>query len=292
MSGAQIHDLGYREYDGHRAGVGSAMTGLGLHAAQRVLGLKRQARHKILPGLTILLCFVPTIVFVGMAAFLPSSIIDEGILPTYAEYYGYTIVIIWLFTSFVAPEAICTDRRTGMLALYLASPLNRTTYIFAKMASVSITILSVSLLPTLFLFLAYSIEGAGPDGVADFVETLLRILVAGILIAIYFGAYSAMVSSFSARRSMASAAIVISFLMAGVVSSSLLNAADVNDHVALINVATLPIRSSWFVLGEAPQGGVGLDALQGSLVLAVTVAVAVACIGITWLRYQRIAVER
>jgi len=70
---AQIHDLGYREYDGPRAGVGHAMVSLGLHAVQRVLGLKRAARHKVLPAIVILVAFIPAMVFVGLAAPLVRS---------------------------------------------------------------------------------------------------------------------------------------------------------------------------------------------------------------------------
>ncbi|MFV2038721.1 MAG: ABC transporter permease [Acidimicrobiales bacterium] len=289
---ARIHDLGYRRYEGPRSGVGSVMADLGWHAIQRVLGLKRAARHKIVPVVTILLCFVPALVFVGMAALLPTSLLEDDILPSYAEYYGFIVVVIWLFTSFVAPEAICTDRRTGMLALYLATPLTRTTYVVSKLTAVITTILMVSLLPSLFLLLAYTVEGAGPDGVADFVETLGRISVAGLLIAIYFGAYSAMVSSFTPRRSMASAAIVISFLMSGVISTTLIDGTDFNDRIALINVATLPIRASFFILGEQPEGSRGLAVVNGSLVLLVTVSVAVASAAVTWWRYQRLEVDR
>ncbi len=289
---AQIHDLGYREYDGTRAGVAWAMTSLGVHAIQRVLGLKRAARHKVLPVLVILMAFVPGLVFVGMAAFLPTQLLEEDILPTYGEYYGFIVVVMWLFTSFVAPEAICTDRRTGMLALYLSSPLNRTTYIVSKIAAVTITMLSITLLPTLFLLIAYSIEGAGPDGVTNFAELIVRIGAAGMIIAIYFAAFSAMVSSLTPRKSIASAAIVISFLISGIISSALIDGADFDDRIALINVATLPIRSAMFVLGERPEGFRGLAAVEGSLVLLVTAAVAVACAGATWWRYQTLEVER
>ncbi len=290
---ARIHDLGYREYEGHRAGVRWAMFSLGLHAVQRVLGLKRAARHKVLPALTIVLCFVPAIVFVGLAAFLPTSLLqDEQVLPSYAQYYGYIGTIIWLFTSFVAPEAICTDRRTGMLALYLASPLDRTTYVVSKVAAVSITMLIITLCPNLFLLLAYTIEGAGPGGVTEFVELLVRIGAAGLLIGVYFGAYSAMVSSFTSRRSLASSAIVISFLVSGIISSTLIDGADADDRVALMNVATLPLRASTYLLGERPEGFRGLAAVDGSLVLAVTLALTAFALVVTWWRYQRIEVDR
>lgn len=291
MSQAQIHDLGYRPYEGERAGVRWAMLSLGWHAIQRVLGLKRAARHKVLPAITILLCFVPALVFVGMAAFLPSSILEDDILPSYGEYYGFVGTIMWLFTSFVAPEAICTDRRTGMLSLYLASPLNRTTYVISKVAAVSTAMLAATLLPNLFLLLAYTIEGAGPDGIVDFGETLVRILAAGTLMAVYFGAYSSMISSFTPRRSMASAAIIITFLMAGIISGTLMEGADVGDHIDLINVAVLPLRAAVFLLGERPEAGDGLNSLDGGVVLLATIGVGTFASAVTWWRYQRVATE-
>ena len=39
---------------------------------------------------------------------------------------------VLVFVAFVAPEVLCPDRRTGMLGLYLASPLTRDTYLVGK----------------------------------------------------------------------------------------------------------------------------------------------------------------
>jgi ABC-2 type transport system permease protein len=268
------------------------MLALGVHAIQRVLGLKRAGRHKVLPALILLISFVPALVFVGMAAFLPNELIEEGILPSYSEYNAAFIVsVIWLFTSFVAPEAICTDRRTGMLALYLASPLNRTTYIAAKVGAVTITMLAITLVPTLFLLVAYTIEGAGPDSIGGFLELLARITAGGILLAAYFGAFSAMVSSFTSRRSIASASIVISFLLAGAVTTALIEA-DVNDHIALLQIAVVPMRAATYLLGEQPQGAAGLSVVDGGLALLTTLGITALCLSVTWWRYQTLEVDR
>ena len=239
---AQVHDLGYREYDGERAGVRHAMTSLGVHAGQRVLGLKRSARHKILPAIVLVIAFIPAIVFVGMAAFLPSDLLEDELLPTYAEYYGFILTAIFLFASFVAPEAICTDRRTGMLALYLASPLNRTTYVVSKMAAVATVLLTITLLPEVFLLIAYAIEGAGPDGIGGFVETLARILVAGVVGALYFAGLTSAISAFTPRRGIASAAIVIVLLVPSIVVSIMLESTDVADELDLLNLSSLRFR--------------------------------------------------
>ena len=289
---AQVHDLGYREYDGERAGVRHAMTSLGVHAGQRVLGLKRSARHKILPAITLVIAFIPAIVFVGMAAFLPSDLLEDELLPTYAEYYGFILTSIFLFASFVAPEAICTDRRTGMLALYLASPLNRTTYVVSKMAAVAAVLLTITLLPEVFLLIAYAIEGAGPDGIDGFVETLARILLAGVVVALYFAALTSAISSFTPRRGIASAAIVIVLLVPSIVLGIMLESTDVADELDLLNLSALPFRAAQWLLDGEPDLERGIEQVSGPLATLVTIGAAVLFGLVTWWRYQKLEVER
>lgn len=289
---AQVHDLGYREYDGERAGVRHAMTSLGVHAGQRVLGLKRSARHKILPAIVLVIAFIPAIVFVGMAAFLPSDLLEDELLPSYAEYYGFILTSIFLFASFVAPEAICTDRRTGMLALYLASPLNRTTYVVSKMAAVATVLLTITLLPELFLLIAYAIEGAGPDGIDGFVETLARILLAGVVVALYFAGLTSAISSFTPRRGIASAAIVIVLLVPSIVVGIMIESTDVADELDLLNLSALPFRAAQWLLDGEPDLERGIEQVSGPLVTLVTIGATVVFGLITWWRYQRLEVER
>lgn len=291
---AQIHDLGYRPYDGERAGVRHAMTSLGVHAAQRVLGLKRSARHKVLPAIVVLIAFVPAMVFVGMAAFLPqSTIIEDQLLPSYADYYGFIqFTSIFLFTSFVAPEAICTDRRTGMLALYLASPLDRTTYIVSKVAAVMAVLLTITLLPLLFLLVAYTLAGTGPDGVGEFLELVIRITGSGLLVAAYFAALSSAVSSMTPRRGIASASIVMTLFVPVFVTGAILESTDIADEFGLLSLFALPFRSAEWLLEGDPSTERGLQQVSGGLALAVTLGVAAAMSAFAWWRYQRLEVTR
>ena len=257
-----------------------------------VLGLKRAARHKILPALVLVISFIPAIVFVGMAAFLPTSLLEDDILPSYAEYYGFILTSIFLFASFVAPEAISTDRRTGMLALYLASPLNRTTYVVSKMAAVATVLLTITLLPEVFLLVAYAIEGAGPSGIDGFLETLARIVVAGVLVALYFSTLTSAVSSFTPRRGIASAAIVILLLVPGIVTESLLQATDVADEIDLLNLSALPFRAAqWLLDGEAGSER-GIEQVSGPLAALITLGATLLFGLVTWWQYQRLEVER
>ena len=84
--GARIYDVGYRAYDGPRSAPVWALVTIWRHTLQRVLGLHRSFRHKVLPGIALVIAFVPALIFVGIAAFLPVEPGHDEILPSYGEY--------------------------------------------------------------------------------------------------------------------------------------------------------------------------------------------------------------
>ena len=63
--------------------------------------------------------------------------VAEGDLITYGDYTFIIGSALALFAALVAPEALCPDRRSRVLSLYLASPLTRMTYLLSKAASVA-----------------------------------------------------------------------------------------------------------------------------------------------------------
>ena len=93
---------------------------------RRVLGLGRGSRHKMLPAITIVIAYLPALIFAGVSAILTVDPIVEDDLITYGEYTFFIRRALALFAAVVAPEALCPDRRTGMLGLYLAGPLDVT----------------------------------------------------------------------------------------------------------------------------------------------------------------------
>ena len=137
MSDARIFDRGYRPYDGPR--LGPRRRGAEPREGHRAAGHghKRPARAKVLP---VAARSSPTCPPSCSSAWPPSSTTRRtrrNVIPTYGEYYGFIISALIVFAAFVAPEALCPDRRTGMLGLYLASPLTRDRYLAAKVAAVA-----------------------------------------------------------------------------------------------------------------------------------------------------------
>ena len=292
----KIHDLGYRSYDGERAGTGWAMRSLSLHSIRRVLGLKRAGKHKIVPVVTVALAFVPALIMIGIAGFIPG--LQPSELIGYGDYYGPISFAVFLFAAAAAPGVLTTDRTSGMLAMYLASPLTRTTYVVAKAVGIFLVMLLVTFVPILFLIVAYTLVGDGPGGITDFIEVLAGAVFAGTLVAATFTGISMFISSIPKRWGIASVSIVAAFIVPVVVAGILTEVGDAPDWVTLFDPATV-LGESWqrvfvAVVGDTDEnvGEFAIDRLSGTTVILTAVGYAVVSLAATWWRYQRIPVDR
>ena len=288
MTEARIHDRGYLAYDGPRHGPGRAMMNLSIHTMQRVLGLKRSNWQKVLPALALLIAFIPAIVFIGIAAFLPRG--DELGLDSTADYYGIITGALFLFTAFVAPEAVCTDRRSGMLGLYLASPLNRDTYLMAKFAAVAAVLSTMTLGPPLLMLIAYTLADAGPDGAIGWLTELGRILASGAALAIFWTALSLALSSLTSRRALASVGIFVGLLASSSVGDGLAEGAELGDSYALFNLVGLSFEAAHRIFGESDTEGPPIGDVDTWAIYLTLIGLIVAFGAFARWRYQRIEV--
>lgn len=284
---AEIFDRGYRSYNGPRTGVNGAIKTVITQSIRAVLGLGRSARHKVIPVAVVAMAFVPAIVFVGLAALLPDNIGDE-FLPTYAEYYGFIITAMFLFAAFVAPELLCTDRRSGLLGVYLASPLDRTTYLLAKLLAIMALLALVTVGPPLLLLIALSIEGSGPDGIVDFFKVLWHIALSGVMVSLFFSALSMAVSATTDRKGAATATTLGLFVGTAAVSNILVDNGYSTKNL-LYNVLLLPQELTFRIHGENSGNMRGVDT---ELLWLALVGAIVACGLWVWLRYRQLLVRR
>jgi ABC-2 type transport system permease protein len=288
---ARILDRGYRAYAGARLGVPGAVHSLTKHSVQRVLGFKRVAWAKVLPLLTIFLAYVPAIVFVGASVLIDDLLLRApDFLPSYGDYYGYVSAAILVFAAFVAPELLCTDRRTGMLGLYLASPLTRNTYLLAKALAVLFVLLLVTLGPPLFMLVARTVAGTGPDGPTDVVRLFGQIVVSGLVVGLLQSSLSLAVSSTTTRKAAASAAIILVLLGSAAVAGALVEGADAPTELWVLNLFGLPFELVQRVYGQSGE----LSRTEVSTPFMVTAYVGWTTLftAIVWLRYRRLAVTR
>ncbi len=282
---AKIFDRGYRRYDGVRLPVRGAIFTLYLASLQRILGLRRGAKAKILPVLTIIISFLPAISFIGLASLLPDRLHDA--LPDYHEYYGFVIAAILLFVAFVAPEALCTDRRQKILGVYLSSPLNRNTYVLAKLLSVLTVLSIVTVGPMFLLAIARTLLDDGP-ALKDLPLLLIRIIGSGALASLYFGSLSLAISSLTDRKGFASAGFILLVIVSQAVGGIFgRKGFDRPQRGALISVSDAPVEMVKRVFGK-----VGDIEAPTWLVLSIVIGTILVSLAVLFGSYRRLEVTR
>lgn len=204
----EVYDRGYRHYDGERLGRKHAFAALVRYSMKRALGIKKGWGSKIIPIIVYVAVLIPVIVSVGIKGFLPSA----NVIP-YENLFGLIFGIEGVFVATIAPEMLCGDRRENVLALYFSRAITRLDYILAKLVAAAILTLTVSFVPAAFYWLGLQLLADHPlSAMKDNLGDLGKIAICGVLIAFYLGALGLMVSSFTGRKSIAVAIIIIGFL--------------------------------------------------------------------------------
>jgi len=285
---ARILDRGYRPYDGERGGPLNAIRTVAIQDFRSVLGIGRSAKSKILPLVCAIIAFLPAVVFVGFAV-LFSGLLEPDEVASYAGYYTFIISALALFTALVAPEVLTGDRRTGMIGLYLSTPLTRTTYLVAKVIAVAMTLAIVTIGPPLLLLIGYTFENAGPDGFLEWLKVFGRIIVSGVAVSAVFAGVSLAFSSMTDRRSLAAAGVIAALVVSAAVTSALVDAADMSESIHLLNLLVVPFELVSRIYGENDGP---LSTLETAPVVLANLAWITLGLGLTWWRYQRIEVTR
>ena len=292
MTDARIYEQGYRRYDGPRLGQWAAVRSVWKHTVQRVLGLRRSARHKVLPFLAVLMAYLPAIAFIGILALVPADV-DRArdLAPTYSEYYGFVTAAIVLFIVFSAPEALCPDRRHRSMSLYLASPLTRDTYLVAKALAVFSVLCLVTIGPLLLLLIGYVLQSNGPDGPLGVLAQLARILGAGTAVAVFGTAFALALASLTDRKGLATGGALIVLFGSHVVAGTLEFGLKLAEGTFLLSLFVAPFEVAARVL-DAPAGQTATPGSPNAVVfLAATAWVALFSV-LVYVRYASLKITR
>jgi ABC-2 type transport system permease protein len=183
---------------------------------------------------------------------------------------------------------LVSDRRNGMLAMYLSTPLLRTTYLAAKAVAVGATLALVTLGPPLLLLVGYTVEGEGPDGLGSWLLVLVRIMLAGIAISAPLAAVSVAASSLTDRRAFAAIGIVLLLLASPILAGALVEGAELSPNWRLFDISTMPFELVFRIFGQ--EGN--FPELATAAVLMANVAWVAGGLGVVWWRYSRLVIAR
>jgi len=210
---------------------------------------------------------------------------------TVREYYPQAGVV--LFCVLATPLLLNTDRSSGLLSLYLASPLSRRRYLNAQAASVFTLLFAMALVPLLALGIVYTAVGSGPGHAGDFVVFCLQSVAGAISLALVPTALAVAVCSLVRRAGLAIVVTALCLLVPAGITGLLIAEAGVAVEIGVLDPMrlsqSLAMRSQALPLSD----GLGtLDGMATWLVVLANVAWAALLGGVAHWRYGRLEVER
>ena len=293
----RIFDIGFRRYEGPREGRRRAVLAIYKDGLRAALGLGRGGRAKIVPWLFIAASLIPALVLALLAGAVNRLAPDfdpSTDLPSHADFYGITSIVLLVFGALVGAELFCPDRRTRLISLYLVRPLRPTDYAMARWLALFTVMLAATWLPQIVL-LAGLVLGASDPGsyLADHWLDVPRFLLSGLALAAYVATLAAFVASFTTRRAYAAAFLVGVFVVSAAVVAGATDAlaVDTGRWVALLSVRGIPLYINDLVFGGESSGSVhAAQALPSGVTVAWYLIVVGACAGGVLWRYRRLPV--
>lgn len=274
----EIFDRGYKHYDGRRLGRNHARWALARYSIQRALGIKKSWTAKIIPILLYVAVTFPVIISIGIRAFAPGANVLD-----YPAFFAFIFTIEGIFVATIAPEMLCGDRRENVLPLYFSRAITHADYLIAKLVAAALLTLTISLVPAAFLWLGRQLlEDEPVKALGRNIDDLGRIAVAGTMIALYLGAIGLLISSFTGRKSVAVAVIVLGFIIAEAIAGALVTALE-NPELEKYLLFLSPTSTTAGLVGRLfGRERLGIDAPLWQILAVMAGIVVVCCAGMYW----------
>lgn len=197
----QIHNIGYRTYDGPRLGRGYATRSLYSQSLRGAYGLGRSAKSKVLPMILFGVMCAPALIMVAVAV---ATKADE--LPVdYTRYAVLLQAVIGLYLAAQAPQTVSRDLRFKTVPLYFSRPIERVDYVRAKFAAMASALFVLTATPLIVLYVGALLAKL------DFAEQtkgFAQGLVSVALLSLLFSGIALVISAVTPRRGFGIAAVI------------------------------------------------------------------------------------
>ncbi|MEU8757762.1 ABC transporter permease [Streptomyces sp. NPDC048659] len=223
----QIHNIGYRGYDGPRLGRPAARRALFSQSLRGAYGLGRSAKSKVLPMLLFAVMCVPALIIVAVAVVTKSS----KLAIEYTQYAIFLQMVIAIFVASQAPQSVSRDLRFRTVPLYFARPIERVDYVLAKYGAMASAMFVLTASPLLILWIGSLLAKM------DFVEQTKMLgqgLVSVALLSLLFGGIGLVMAALTPRRGFGVAAVIAALVISYGAVSTLQGIAYGTDNVGAV----------------------------------------------------------
>ncbi len=293
----EVFDIGYQRYRGAREGRVRAIKTLWANGVRTSLGIGRGLFAKIIPGFAFLVLLIPALVFPVLNAMLGEAGEFVDLIPGQDEYYTWFAFVFILFAAIVGPELLISDKRSGVINLYLVRPLTTTDYVLGRWLAFFSVAFVMLLIPQLTLFVGLVLGAENPvDYIRENWADLPLAAASGAALAAFAVTLTLSVSAFMGRRALASVFVIGLVLVTSAVSAIATEAmsSESEKWLALLSISDYPVYVNDLIFGRESIGAFSdgappVQELPGYVVWAAFAASVVLPGALLWERYRRLA---
>ncbi|CAL9468703.1 ABC transporter permease [Streptomyces sp. enrichment culture] len=284
----QIHNIGYRKYDGPRLGRAYARRSLYVQSLRGAYGLGRSAKSKVLPMILLGVMCAPALIVVAVAVVTKSKTLM-------LDYTGYAIfmqLVIYLYVASQAPQSVSRDLRFRSVPLYFSRPIERSDYVLAKYGAMASALFILTALPLLILYVGSLL--AKMD-FADQTKGFAQGLVSVALLSLLFSGIALLLAALTPRRGFGVAAVIGALFVTYGAVLTLQGIAWATDNLSavtwlgLFSPTTLidGVQTAFLGATTSFPGEAGPDGATGAVYLLVVLALIAGSYAALMRRYRK-----
>ncbi|MEV8524531.1 MULTISPECIES: ABC transporter permease subunit [unclassified Streptomyces] len=285
----QIHNIGYRNYDGPRLGRAYARRSLFSQSLRGAYGLGRSAKSKVLPMLLFAVMCVPAAIMVAVAVATKANDLPVQ----YTRYAIFLQAVIGLFIAGQAPQTVSRDLRFKTVPLYFSRPIERLDYVLAKFAAMASALFVITGAPLVILYAGALLAKLD---FADQTKGFAQGLVSVVLLSLLFAGIGLVVAALTPRRGFGVAAVIavltVSYGAVSAVQAIAFNQGSPGavQWLGLFSPITLIDGVQTAFLGASSNfpGGHGPGAGAGAVYLLVVLALIYGSYAVLMRRYRKV----
>ncbi|MFG3282724.1 ABC transporter permease [Streptomyces sp. NPDC048111] len=285
----QIHNIGYRNYDGPRLGRAYARRSLFSQSLRGAYGLGRSAKSKVLPMLLFAVMCVPAAIMVAVAVATKANDLPVA----YTRYAILLQAVIGLFIAAQAPQTVSRDLRFKTVPLYFSRPIEHVDYVLAKFAAMASALFIITGAPLVILYIGSLLAKLD---FADQTKGFAQGLVSVALLSLLFAGLGLVIAALTPRRGFGVAAVIavltVSYGAVSAVQAIAFNQGSPGavQWLGLFSPITLIDGVQTAFLGASSQfpGGSGPGSGTGVVYLLVVLALIYGSYAVLMRRYRKV----
>ncbi|MEV6047725.1 ABC transporter permease [Streptomyces xanthochromogenes] len=285
----QIHNIGYRNYDGPRLGRAYARRSLFSQSLRGAYGLGRSAKSKVLPMLLFAVMCVPAAIMIAVAVATKANDLPVP----YTRYAILMQAVIGLFIAAQAPQTVSRDLRFKTVPLYFSRPIERLDYVLAKFAAMASALFIITGAPLVVLYIGSLLAKLDfADQTKGFAEGLVSVA----LISLLFAGLGLVIAALTPRRGFGVAAVIavltVSYGAVSAVQAIAFNQGSPGavQWLGLFSPITLidGVQTAFLGASSSFPGGHGPGSGTGAVYLLVVLALICGSYAVLMRRYRKV----